>query len=254
MITPRWLGLLALAVALAVGAVLLGRWQWSVAHDRARAEAVQEIQSRPVQPIAEVLAPHQSFPDDGSGQRVTVAGEYAAGDGFVVVDRLLDGRTGMWLVERLVVAETGANLAVVRGWLPAGSETPPAPKGEVRLVVSLAPGESPGQADLPKGEASSIHLGTLVNEWPGDLYTGFGFVMEETRGVGDAGEPVTASGGLERVPPPLPDTSLDWRNASYAAQWFAIAAFVIWMWWRMMRQESRAVTEDESEEKEAAHS
>lgn len=249
MTTPRWWGLLALAIALAVAAVLLGRWQWSVAHDRARAEAVAEIQARPVQPLPDVLTAHQPFPDDGSGQRVSTAGEYAPGDGFVVVQRLLDGRMGAWAVERFVVEETGVNLAVVRGWLPEGAEAPSPPTGPVRLVASLAPGESPGQSDLPEGQASSIHLGTLVNEWPGELYTGFGFVMEEQ--VSDQqGEGGAA--GLERVPPPLPDTSLDWRNASYAAQWFAVAAFVLWLWWQMMRQESRAARQARGEEKEAA--
>ena len=86
------MGLLALAVALAVVCIIAGRWQWSVAHDVARADAVREVQEQPVRPLAEVMAPHESFPDDGSGQRVTTRGEYT-GDRVLVVDRLLELRS-----------------------------------------------------------------------------------------------------------------------------------------------------------------
>lgn len=232
---PKWLGLLVLALLGAALAVTAGRWQWAVAHDRAREEAVREVQERPVEPIADVIGPHEGFPDDGSGQRVDVTGEYEPGSGFVVVGRLLDGREGGWAVERLVVEQTGANLPVVRGWLPEGEEPPAPPTGTVDVVASLAPGEAPDTATgLAPGTASTIDLAALVNDWPGELYNGFGFVVDERGGSG-----ATPPDGLERVPPPLPDTSLDWRNASYAAQWYVIAAFVIWMWWRMMRQEAR---------------
>lgn len=232
---PRWLGLLVLALVLAALAVFLGRWQWAAAHDKAREDAVREVQERPVEPITEAVKPLESFPDDGSGQRVRAKGEYVAEGGFVVVDRLLDGRHGGWAVERFVVAGTGANLPVVRGWLPPDQEPPEPPTGELEIVASLAPGEAPDtRIDLPEGRASTIDLGRLVNAWPGELYNGFGFAMEERTGGADV-----APVGLERVPPPLPDTSIDWRNASYAAQWYVVAAFVLWMWWRMMRQEAR---------------
>lgn len=232
---PKWLGLLVVAIACAALAVFLGRWQWASAHDRAREEAVREVQDRPVEPITAAIQPLESFPDDGSGQRVRATGKYSVDDGFVVVDRLLDGRHGGWAVERFVVAETGANLAVVRGWLPEGEEPPAPPPGELEIVASLAPGEAPDtRSDLPDGQAGTIDVGRLVNAWPGEIYNGFGFAVEE-----DASGTTVAAGPLERVPPPLPDTSLDWRNASYAAQWYVVAAFVLWMWWRMMRQESR---------------
>lgn len=233
---PKWLGLLVVALACAALAVFLGRWQWASAHDKAREEAVREVQARPVEPIADAIQPLQPFPDDGSGQRVRAKGEYVADGGFVVVERLLDGRRGGWAVERFVVDGTGANLPVVRGWLPEGAQPPSPPTGDLEIVASLAPGEAPDtRTDLPDGQAGTIDVGRLVNDWQGDLYNGFGFAMEESA----AGTDVDA-GPLERVPPPLPDTSLDWRNASYAAQWYVVAVFVLWMWWRMMRQEARA--------------
>ncbi|WP_435199952.1 SURF1 family protein [Janibacter sp. GS2] len=224
---PRWLGLLALAVVLAVLCIIAGRWQWSVAHDVARADAVREVQDQPVEPLGEVMAPHESFPDGGSGQRVSTRGEYT-GDQVIVVDRLLDDVEGLWVVERFVVEETRANVAVVRGWIPKGATPPKAPSGTIELLGSLAPKEAPDEGGLPEGRMTSVDIAQLVNTWPGEIYNGFAFAMEE--------DGTAAAPGLERVPPPLPDTSLNIRNVMYAFQWWIFAAFPLWMWTKMVRQ------------------
>ena len=54
--------------------------------------------------------------------------------------------------------------------------------------------------------------------------------------------------GVERVPPPLPDTSLQWRNVMYAVQWWVFAAFPLWMWTKMVRQAARRDEAVEAEE------
>lgn len=231
------MGLLALAVALAVVCIIAGRWQWSVAHDVARADAVREVQDKPVEPLEAVMDPHAGFPDDGSGQRVTTRGEYT-GDRVLVVDRLLDGEEGQWVVDRFVVDESGANLAVVRGWIAKGETPPDAPTGTTELLGSLAPKEAPDEGGLPEGRMTSVDIAQLVNVWPGEIYNGFAFAMEE-----DGSEQAT---GLERVPPPLPDTSLNFRNLMYAFQWWVFAAFPLWMWTKMVRQAARR--EDETAE------
>lgn len=241
---PRWLALLALALVLLAAGIQLGRWQWQVAHDLAREEAVREIQQRPVEPLADVVAPHDAFPDDGSGQRVSTTGHYEPDGQVLVVDRLLDGRHGMWVVTRFVVDESGANLPVVRGWVPEDGVAPPPPSGEVELVASLAPGEAPDTGDAGEGRVTSIDLARLVNEWPGELYNAFGFAVTE-----DGAAP---SDGVEVIPPPLPDTSFQFRNAAYAVQWWIFGTFALWMWWAMVRQahrsEEQTTTEDEHEE------
>ena len=228
---PRYLGLLTLAVVMGVVFVIAGRWQWSVAHDVARADAVREIQQRPIVPLDEFVQPHEGFPDGGSGQRVTTTGHYP-GDQVVVLDRLLDGRLGEWVVDRFVVEESGANLAVVRGWIPKGATPPPAPEGTIELLGSLAPKEAPDEGvGLDDGEMTSVDIAKLVNVWPGEIYNGFAFTISE-----NAQE---QADGLERIPPPLPDTSLNWRNVMYAFQWWVFAAFPLWMWTKMVRQAAR---------------
>jgi cytochrome oxidase assembly protein ShyY1 len=219
------------ALALVVLGIVAGRWQWSVAHDVARADAVREVQERPVRPLADVMAPHESFPDEGSGQRVTATGRYA-GEPLVVVDRRYEGQAVDWVLDRFVVEGTGANLAVVRGFVPTGEDPPSAPRGTIDLVGSLAPPEAPDETGgIEDGRLTSVDIAQLVNEWPGEMYNGFAFAVTEDGGA-------TAE-DLERVPPPLPDTSLQFRNVMYAFQWWMFAVFAVWMWVKMVRQEAR---------------
>ena len=50
------------------------------------------------------------------------------------------------------------------------------------------------------------------------------------------------------MPTPVGDTGVRWRNAAYAVQWWIFAAFTLWMWARMVRDETRrARAEAESE-------
>lgn len=239
---PRWLGLLVVALLIAALGVIAGRWQWSVAHDVARADAVREVQERPVRPLSEVVAPHASFPDEGSGQRVTTRGRYT-GDPLRVTDRRFDGAEVTWVLDRFVVEGTGANLAVVRGFVPTGEEPPSAPTGTIDLLGSLAPPEAPDQSGGSEDdELTSVDIAQLVNVWDGDMYNGFVFAVSE-----DGAAEAT---GLRRIPPPLPDTSLQFRNVMYAFQWWLFAVFALWMWVKMVRQVARP--EQEQAEQSAA--
>lgn len=41
------------------------------------------------------------------------------------------------------------------------------------------------------------------------------------------------------MPTPTPTPGINWRNASYAAQWWVFALFALWLWWRMVRDAHR---------------
>ena len=41
------------------------------------------------------------------------------------------------------------------------------------------------------------------------------------------------------MPTPIGETDLQWRNAAYAVQWWIFALFALWMWGRMVRDETR---------------
>ena len=154
--------------------------------------------------------------------------------------------------DRFVVEETGANLAVVRGWIDDGEDPPSPPEGTIELLGSLAPKEAPDTGDgAADGEMSSVDIATLVNVWPGEIYNGFAFAISEDRRSAISEDGPKAISDVTRVPPPLPDTSLRLRNVMYAVQWWVFAAFPLWMWTKMVRQAARrdeAVEAEESKE------
>ncbi len=249
-LSPRWLGSLAVVLALAAGMVWLGLWQMAVAREDAQQQALREAAARPVVALDAVLPPHTAFPADGSNRMVTATGHYEPARTRLVPDRLLAGRTGYWVVTPLVVEATGARIAVVRGFTrsagPDGGPPPTltGPTGQLTLTGSLAPTESPtvSRQQLPPGQIPSVHVGTLLNDWGGEVYNGFLFAVAESptpADVGAAGATAADPAALERVPPPALPTGVTLRNAAYAAQWWVFAAFVLFMWARMVRDDHR---------------
>jgi surfeit locus 1 family protein len=255
-LTPRWLGWLAVVVALAVGMVWLGIWQYRVAEANGVADALREANERPVIALTAYLQPHTAFPADGSNQRLTAVGHYEPARRVWVLDRRLAGVEGYWVLEPFVVEATGARIPVVRGFvtshpaaLPpsAGSATStgPGPSATLTLVGSLAPTEGPGTPRRPPqaGEVAAVSVGALLNDWGGEVYNAFLFAISETPDPGDVGpagsSAAGATGAMERVPPPLTTGGLTLRNAAYALQWWAFAVFVGWMWVKMVREDYR---------------
>ncbi|KQU69196.1 hypothetical protein ASD62_15025 [Phycicoccus sp. Root563] len=249
---PRWLGLFALLVVVLVTFTQLGFWQLHVAQDKGLADALRKAHEARPALIDSVVRPHQDFPNPQSNRAVTAIGEYVAKDQFLVGPRRLDGVQGYWVVAPIVVAETGARLAVVRGFVTDPAAAGTAPSGKVTVDGSLAPGESPAVAPTPAAATGgtgsggsggtapevlgSIDLSILVNRWPGDIYNAFVFAQTERAASGTA---IAASAGLERVPPPEVTGGLKWRNAAYALQWWVFAGFAAFMWFRMVRDDAQ---------------
>ncbi|HEV7195504.1 MAG TPA: SURF1 family protein [Pedococcus sp.] len=238
---PRWLSLFLIVVVLVVAFIQLGIWQLHVAQDKGLADALRQAQSdRPVA-VETVIGPQESFPNSESDRAVTATGTYAGRDQLLVGPRRLQGRTGYWVLTPLVVSATGARLPVVRGFVTDPGAVQPPPAGQVAVEGSLAPGESPAVAPsgLPGGTAAalgSVDLSVLVNRWPGELYNAFVFAESE-RSAGGAS--ISASAGLQRVPPPQVTGGLKWRNAAYALQWWMFAAFAVFMWFRIVRDDAQ---------------
>lgn len=229
-LTPRFLGLLALVLALCAVFVWLGRWQLGVAESTAHREAVEQARSQAPAELTTLLQPHAPFRGDLSSRPFTATGRYAAEGQLLVPGRVLDGQPGLWVLTPFVLDRGGATLPVVRGFVTSAASATPPPTGTVTIAGGLAPGESPSPDPVPSGQIGSVDLSLLVNAWPGELYNAFGFVEAES----PAAEPAPT-----RVPTPIGDTGVQWRNAAYAVQWWIFALFALWMWVRMVRDESR---------------
>ncbi len=232
---PGWLALLGLLVVVVWSFYQLGMWQIGVSSNEASREHAVAQAARPTEPLAEVTAPHQPFPADGAGLSVTTEGEYAAQHQFLVPGRVLEDEPGYWVVTPVRTEASGepAMLPVVRGFVadPADADRPG--PGTVRVTGTLAPSESPGEAAdlgaLPEGQRAAVDTADLVNVWDDPVYNAFIFLVEE--------EPLTTSGAVERIPPPVfGDSGIVWRNFGYGLQWFVFAGFAVYMYLRFLRQ------------------
>ncbi|GAB49273.1 SURF1 family protein [Mobilicoccus pelagius] len=231
---PKWLALLGLVLVVVVGFGWLGLWQLDVAQHAKQQEVLDQIERTPEAPVDEVLPPQTSITGHHVGRSVRATGRYDAAHQVLVVDRRLGDRLGAWVLTPLVVDSTGARLAVVRGFVDAGVPAPPAPSGTVTVHGSLQPQEGPPEKFVPQepGRVQTVDLASGVNRWGGDIYNAFVFASSEE-------PPATgASAKVAPVPPPaVRSEGVNWRNAAYAVQWWIFAGFVVYIWWRAVRDE-----------------
>ena len=228
---PRFLGLLALVLVLCAAFVWLGRWQLGVAESTAHREAVELARSQAPAELSTLIQPHAPFRGDLSSRPFTATGHYDPDGQLLVSERRLEGQPGFWVLAPFVVDGSGATLPVVRGFVADAGSAPPPPAGTLTIAGGLAPGESPSPDPVPSGQIGSVDLSQLVNTWPGELYNAFGFVEGE--------DPAATASALTTVPTPIGETGVQWRNAAYAVQWWIFALFALWMWARMVRDETR---------------
>jgi cytochrome oxidase assembly protein ShyY1 len=238
---PRWLALLVLALALATGMAALGQWQLDRFRANSHREAVRAATSRPAVPLGSLLRARQSFTNADADRPVTSTGRWDAAHQLLVADRYLDGARGLWVLTPLVL-DDGSAVAVVRGWVPAATDpaasTAGLPGGPVRIAGVLRPGEPPvdhppgAGAGLPPGQVDGVDLTQLVQRWPKKQITGY-VVLTDAR-------PPAGSAGLRQVPPTAPSNqAVAWQNLSYAVEWFVFAAFLLLLWFRLVRDDHR---------------
>ncbi|MFJ4912983.1 SURF1 family protein [Streptomyces sp. NPDC088726] len=272
LLTPRWWGINLFVVLAIPFCVFMGTWQLGRFEDRVQTHEAAEKQPAPgtraAKPIDELL------PVDTvtSGRPATATGRYA--DQFLVPGRKLDDRTGFYVVGMLRTG-SGKALPVVRGWLPgkAGhTAVPPAPSGDVTVTGDLQASESTGTAGvdatggLPDGQVGMISAASLVNLVPYDVYDAWvtlqrsdvrtgGAAATDTSGTtgtsgtdetaGQGGKATAAATALRPVPAAAAQgTGLDlkaFQNLGYLCEWFVFAAFVLFMWFRLVRREAEAV-------------
>ncbi len=233
---PRWLGLLVFVILVVASFTWLGMWQLDVARDRQNEERLQQIAVLPAEDIGQVLPPHTPLTQSLVGRRVTATGTYDASHQEIVVPRVLDGRVGAWVLTPLNV--DGSYLPVVRGWVADPAEVQPPPAGEITVVGALAPPESaPDEAvALPEGQVATIDVATMVNEWDAGVFSAFAYMESEQLA---SGEVVAWTPTL--VPSPgFGPGGIQWRNLAYALQWWLFAAFAVYMWFRMVREDAQA--------------
>lgn len=245
LLTPRWLAGHLFVVLAVVFCVFMGSWQLSRfesrvdTHRTAQKDTKAAAATAPVA-LAELLPGVKSqLTTVSSGRVVTATGTYDTARQLLVPHRTLDGRTGFYVLTPLRLAG-GAALPVVRGWLPGtagSSRVPAAPAGRVTVTGALQAAESTStdgaiSSGLPEGQLGIISAASLVNLLPYDVYSAW---ITQTEAVPSPLKAVPATAA--------PGTGLDlkaFQNLGYTGEWFVFAGFVVFMWFRLFRQEAEA--------------
>lgn len=235
LLTPRWWGINVFVVLAIPFCIFMGSWQLGKFEDRV--ETHRDAQDAPapgemaVEPLDELLPVDK----ETSGRHARATGVY--GEQFLVPDRTVDGKSGSYVLT-LLKTDGGRTLPVVRGWLAKGAPAPAVPDGVVTVVGALQANENAGTdgvhtgGGLPSGQLGMISAASLVNLVPDDVH--------------DAWVTLTkADAGLVAVPASIPEGSgLDlkaFQNLGYTGEWFVFAAFVLFMWFRLVRREAETV-------------
>lgn len=233
-VRPRMLGLLVLLLAAAAVCGRLGAWQLERAEVRGAAAAQREaarVVTADPEPLADLLAPGQTFVGDLVARKALVSGTYDDDGTLLVTGREHAGRTDGYLVLtplHVATPDGTAVLPVVRGWSPT-PDVAPAPAGEVEVVGWLQAGEEAGTTPVD-GRTDAISAPQLLTVWGGPVYTGYLVVQ-----TGDPADPA----GLEPLDPPTrAGSGLNVQNLAYAAQWWIFGLFAVGLWWRLVRDEA----------------
>ncbi|TXS37176.1 SURF1 family protein [Streptomyces sp. OR43] len=263
LLTPRWWGINLFVVLAIPFCVFMGTWQLGRFEDRVQTHEAAEKQPAPGSMAAEPLDELLPVDTVTSGRPATASGRYA--DQFLVPGRKLGDRSGFYVLDMLRT-DSGKALPVVRGWLPgkAGqTPVPAAPAGRVTVTGDLQASENTGtdgvdaKGGLPDGQVGMISAASLVNLVQYDVYDAW-VTLQDTgartgaSGTGASGtadaaltdSPGKGGAGLRPVPAAAPEGSgLDlkaFQNLGYTGEWFVFAAFVVFMWFRLLRREAEA--------------
>jgi cytochrome oxidase assembly protein ShyY1 len=247
LLTPRWLGIIAAALAAAYVMVLLGNWQhgrYELRHAvNARIDAAATAPPAPLPSVAP--APFAGLPAGTAGpapdpstswRRVTVTGRYDPTNLVLVRARTVNRQVGFEIVAPLVLAD-GSAVLVDRGWVPPAPggammqpTVPPTPSGEVTVTGLLRLPESRG-TDVTRREGRletrRIAVARIAAALPYPVFGGFVQLDGQTPPADPAFVPVPA------------DRENDWLNGGYAVQWWLFAGMTLVALAWLARREAR---------------
>ena len=223
--TARGIVAFFLLVVFTAATIALGIWQWD------RSQSILAVEraalAAPVDIAVAVPPGARSIPVDALGRSVTARGAFDPESQVAIVNRSLDDRPGVWIVNGLQL-DDGRTLAVVRGWAPdASSPQTVAPTGTVQLSGVLQPDEK-FYSDAPASPGTDVTISSkrLQQAWGGELVPGFVVLEAIDPVMQPSPDPVPPTVQVANVPFPL-------QNFFYAFQWwlFAVLGWVVYLRW-----------------------
>lgn len=218
----------ALLAAAVVAAVLLGLWQLDVWRAE-RESTVADLSGATPVPLTDVVDPGEAFPAPEIGRPVEVAGTWVPDATLLVEGRVLDGRTGLWVVTPVDV--DGAALAVVRGWVASEDDVPPPPTGAVDLAAWLQPPDGTLEMDRdPTDDVfPQLRSADLAQRVDTEVFSAYAVAQDGVGGLPSAG----------LATPPEVGFGAGLKNLLYGIQWWVFGAFAVFIWWRFVQEERK---------------
>lgn len=222
LLTPRWTGLLAAAVVMAVGCVAMGLWQVDRLGQRhERNDLLERNLSAPPAPAERLLTVGTDLPPGDAYTPVRATGRYDVAEQLVVRTRPFQGQVGYYVLTPLVTVD-GPALLVNRGWVPGGAtpttlpEVPAPPAGQVTVVGRARPSEPESTTgEPPPGQVTRIHVPTIARTLPYEVYGGYADLVRQRPAPAETPEP---------LPAPEPEEG---PHLAYAFQWFLFAGLAL---------------------------
>jgi cytochrome oxidase assembly protein ShyY1 len=242
LLSRRWLGYLAFAVAFAIACGFLASWQLNRGNEAAAANRLIEANFHaPAIPLAEALPTLDSFDAGQQWLRVRMTGTYLPEDELLVRNRPTSAGPGFEVLTPLRLAD-GTVFIVDRGWVPTGQtrdqpdSVPAPPSGEVTVVARLKPSEPHLNTRTASGhQVATIELPLVKHKIGKNIYTGaYGVLDTQTPAPASAPDPIVTS-------EPTQDEGLHW---SYMIQWIIFALIAFFGLGYAVRQELRMRAHD----------
>ncbi|RZU77729.1 cytochrome oxidase assembly protein ShyY1 [Micromonospora kangleipakensis] len=246
LLTPRWLGCLALTLVAAALMVFLGNWQLDRYRGRTaineRIDAGATMSPAPLRDAmpAPTGGPGTAGPapaDRLTWTRATATGRYDPANVVLVRGRTVDSTVGFEVLTPLVLAD-GTAVLVDRGWIPpapgggatAQPQVPATPTGEVTVAGRVVASESgAGAVDRRDGKLETRRIGVsrLARELPYPIHGGYLLLDQQTPAADPAFQAV-----------PIGHTN-NWQNYGYVVQWWLFAGMSLVGYGWVARREAR---------------
>ena len=235
-LTPKWIGALLLALAVAAAFALLGQWQLERSFREVGTQNPSPTASV-AKPIDEVVTAGKPLTAGADGTRVSFEIMLDTKNSFVVANRQQDGELGYWLIANSRTVE-GASLTLALGFTP---DLATAENARTKLVGSIQ-----AQAFLPHSGAflateaplrqdpahphllQSLSIAQLVNlyspESPLVSYPGFVALDQQLTEL-----------ELIDIGAKAATLEVNYLNIFYAVEWALFAGFAVFLWWRLVK-------------------
>jgi surfeit locus 1 family protein len=218
-LTPKWIGALLLALAVAAVFALLGQWQLG----RALTTVGNKHSTKPAVTLESLTKPGEGFKTSLTNRKVTAKITTSEFLGIVGNRVQKEGnRKGFWSIA-LATLEDGSHLVIAYDFEEQPTTQTAAPKN-IEITGRYIPSEDPAPKTNPTFDSLSVQQ--LINQ-PGitETPTFAGAVAIEK----PINQPILISD--------TSSTEINALNAFYAIEWTLFAGFAVFLWWRMVQDE-----------------